>query len=209
MFKQKPQEDRDSPKAAAGGKGSLLRRRWKLLAVGGCVLVAAGVLAARQLAAPAAAETTYIEVTPQRRSITNVFSESGTIEAANSYEVKSLVRGEVLTAGFEEGDMVEKGTVLLGRGYPERGQPAGAVGDHRGAQRREPDVGAGGHRFGERGQRFGLGPAGLPEVPDADRPVGRYGGSPLHPGGQPGERGRRGDPADQRQSDRSGGDGGG
>ena len=44
MFKQKPQEDRDSPKAAAGGKGSLLRRRWKLLAVGGCVLVAAGVL---------------------------------------------------------------------------------------------------------------------------------------------------------------------
>ena len=112
MFKQKPQEDRDSPKAAAGGKGSLLRRRWKLLAVGGCVLVAAGVLAARQLAAPAAAETTYIEVTPQRRSITNVFSESGTIEAANSYEVKSLVRGEVLTAGFEEGDMVEKGTVL-------------------------------------------------------------------------------------------------
>ena len=112
MFKQKPQEDRDSPKAAAGGKGSLLRRRWKLLAVGGCVLAAAGVLAARQLAAPAAAETTYIEVTPQRRSITNVFSESGTIEAANSYEVKSLVRGEVLTAGFEEGDMVEKGTVL-------------------------------------------------------------------------------------------------
>ena len=112
MFKQKPQEDRDSPKAAAGGKGSLLRRRWKLLAVGGCVLVAAGVLAARQLAAPAAAETTYIEVTPQRRSITNVFSESGTIEAANSYEVKSLVRGEVLTAGFEEGDMVEKGAVL-------------------------------------------------------------------------------------------------
>ena len=112
MFKQKPQEDRDSPKAAAGGKGRLLRRRWKLLAVGGCVLVAAGVLAARQLAAPAAAETTYIEVTPQRRSITNVFSESGTIEAANSYEVKSLVRGEVLTAGFEEGDMVEKGAVL-------------------------------------------------------------------------------------------------
>lgn len=112
MFKQKPQEDRDSPKAAAGGKGSLLRRRWKLLTVGGCVLAAAGVLAARQLAAPAAAETTYIEVTPQRRSITNVFSESGTIEAANSYEVKSLVRGEVLTAGFEEGDMVEKGAVL-------------------------------------------------------------------------------------------------
>ena len=77
MFKQKPQEDRDSPKAAAGGKGSLLRRRWKLLAVGGCVLVAAGVLAARQLAAPAVAETTYIEVTPQRRSSTNGFSASG------------------------------------------------------------------------------------------------------------------------------------
>ncbi len=55
MFKQKPQEDRDSPKAAAGGKGSLLRRRWKLLAVGGCVLVAAGVLAARTLWPPISA----------------------------------------------------------------------------------------------------------------------------------------------------------
>ena len=43
--------------------------------------MAAGVLAARQLAAPAVAETTYIEVTPQRRSITNVFSESGTLFA--------------------------------------------------------------------------------------------------------------------------------
>ncbi|WP_204245661.1 hypothetical protein [Faecalibacterium sp. An58] len=46
MFKQKPQEDRDSPKAAAGGKGSLLRRRWKLLAV--CALCS-------MLAAPASA----------------------------------------------------------------------------------------------------------------------------------------------------------
>ena len=44
--------------------------------------------------------------------ITNVYSESGTIEAAESYEVKRLVRGDVLTAGFEEGDTVQEGDVL-------------------------------------------------------------------------------------------------
>ena len=35
-------------------------------------------------------------------------------------------------------------------------QPAGAFGDHRGAQQRQPDGGPGGHRFGERGQRPGF-----------------------------------------------------
>ena len=50
--------------------------------------------------------------TPQRRSITNVFSDSGTITAANTYEVKPLVRGTVLTADFQEGDMVQAGDVL-------------------------------------------------------------------------------------------------
>ena len=41
-----------------------------------------------------------------------MFSDSGTIMAANTYEVKPLVRGTVLTADFEEGDVVEAGDVL-------------------------------------------------------------------------------------------------
>ena len=43
---------------------------------------------------------------PQRREIVNVFSDSGTITAANTYEVRPLVRGTVLTADFSEGDVV-------------------------------------------------------------------------------------------------------
>ena len=39
-------------------------------------------------------------------------SGTGTLKPANTYSVKSLVPGKVLTGGFEEGDIVEEGTVL-------------------------------------------------------------------------------------------------
>ena len=58
------------------------------------------------------AETQYTTVNPENRDITNVYSESGTLSAANAYTVKPLVKGEVLTADFEVGDTVEKGDVL-------------------------------------------------------------------------------------------------
>ncbi len=44
--------------------------------------------------------------------ITNVFSGSGTIAAANTYTVNALVSGTVLTADFAVGDTIEEGTVL-------------------------------------------------------------------------------------------------
>ena len=47
-----------------------------------------------------------------RDSIRNTLSSSGTIEPLNSYDVTSLVSGEIITADFEEGDTVEKGQVL-------------------------------------------------------------------------------------------------
>lgn len=58
------------------------------------------------------ASTQYVEAALERRDITNTFSGSGTISAANTYTVKSLVKGTVLTADFEVGDTIEKGTVL-------------------------------------------------------------------------------------------------
>ena len=58
------------------------------------------------------AETAYTQVTPENRDITNVYSESGVLNAANSYTVKATVKGDVLTADFEVGDVVEKGAVL-------------------------------------------------------------------------------------------------
>ena len=42
----------------------------------------------------------------------NVYDGSGTINAADSYTVKSLVTGTVLTADFELGDSIEKGDIL-------------------------------------------------------------------------------------------------
>ena len=113
MFKTKPQEDRDSPQGASpGGKKNFLRRRWPVLMIVCAAVVGIGVWVVQMRASDTPAQSTYIEVTPARRSITNIYSEDGTIEAAESYEVKSLVRGDVLTADFAEGDMVQEGDIL-------------------------------------------------------------------------------------------------
>ena len=116
MFKKKKQEDAASgpQDTAPGGKlRPFLRRNGKRLAVGGVVVVvAAALLLPRGNTRQTAASVSYIEAAPTRRSITSVFSDSGTITAANTYEVKPLVRGEVLTADFDEGDVVEEGAVL-------------------------------------------------------------------------------------------------
>ena len=113
MFKKKPPEGSGSPQAAApGGKAGFLRRRWPLLIIAGAAIVGGVVWMTQVRATQAPAEAAYIETKPTRRSITNIYSEDGTVEAAESYQVKSLVRGDVLTADFEEGDMVQEGDVL-------------------------------------------------------------------------------------------------
>ena len=48
----------------------------------------------------------------ERRDITVSLSGSGTLQAADSYTITSLVEGEILAADFEEGDVVEKDAVL-------------------------------------------------------------------------------------------------
>lgn len=59
-----------------------------------------------------AADTTYTTVQVERRDITSTITGSGTLEAADSYSVTTLLEGTILTAGFEEGDQVEEGTAL-------------------------------------------------------------------------------------------------
>ena len=109
MFERKPKEERDSP---PDGKKHFFRRRWPILILVCAAAAGAGFWILRARPVQAQPSAAYIEATPARRSITNVYSESGTIEAAESYEVKSLVRGDVLTADFEEGDSVQEGDVL-------------------------------------------------------------------------------------------------
>ena len=105
----------ESPAAQPGKKDpkQILKHNWKKITAVVCVAaVAAAVLLPKTSKKDVQASTQYVEAALERRDITNTFSGSGTISAANTYTVKSLVKGTVLTADFEVGDTIEKGTVL-------------------------------------------------------------------------------------------------
>lgn len=105
----------ENPAAQPGKKDpkQFLKHNWKKITAVVCVAaVAAAVLLPKTSKKDVQASTQYVEAALERRDITNTFSGSGTISAANTYTVKSLVKGTVLTADFEVGDTIEKGTVL-------------------------------------------------------------------------------------------------
>ena len=107
--------DFENPAVQPGKKDpkQFLKRNWKKITAVVCVAaVAAAVLLPQNSKMAVQASTQYMETALERRDITNTFSGSGTISAANTYTVKSLVKGTVLTADFEVGDTIEKGTVL-------------------------------------------------------------------------------------------------
>jgi HlyD family secretion protein len=54
----------------------------------------------------------YTYATVERRDITDTLTGSGTLEPADSYTVTTLVSGDILSADFEEGNVVSKGDVL-------------------------------------------------------------------------------------------------
>ena len=98
-----------------GDKKPGKKRRWKKFAVAGVALVvAAGV--GWQLLSPgqssAASATSYTTAEVTRMDVSSSITGSGTLEAADSYSVTTLLEGTILTADFEEGDQVEEGTVL-------------------------------------------------------------------------------------------------
>lgn len=57
-------------------------------------------------------QSAYVTENAERRTVVKILSGSGTLEPADSYTVMTLVEGDILTAGFEEGDVVEKDAVL-------------------------------------------------------------------------------------------------
>ena len=90
----------------------LLRKR-VVLPILTCVLAGAAAVHFLGGGQPAsAAGLAYTTAAVERRDITARITGSGSLEAANSYSVTTLVEGTILTAGFEEGDQVEEGTVL-------------------------------------------------------------------------------------------------
>ena len=86
-------------------------KRWSLLIVALLLILA---FAGKFLLSkgPSAAAITYTEEKVAPRTITNSLTGSGTLQPANSYTVTTLIEGEVLSADFEEGDMVEQDSVL-------------------------------------------------------------------------------------------------
>ncbi len=123
LRRKKPEDAGDQTSLVEAGEASIrrnekgwkpfLKKNWKRVVAVVCVAAVAGVIFfPKGNAKSTQANAEYLEVTPERRNITNTFSGSGTISAANTYTVKSLVKGTVLTADFEVGDVIEKGDVL-------------------------------------------------------------------------------------------------
>lgn len=113
--KKKDTPEAQTPEAAAAGKGPVpfLKKNWKWLVPVLCVAVAGGVFLLRpRQAKPASVDASYTETAPERRDVTNTLSGTGTLNPANTYTVKSLVEGKVLTGTIEEGDIVEESNVL-------------------------------------------------------------------------------------------------
>ena len=101
-----------------GGKGKKNGKKRRLnkkiaLSVAAVVLVA-GFFGVRHMLSikAGAAEQAHTESEVTRQDIRKTLSSTGTIAPANQYSVTAAVKGEVLSASFEEGDEVKKGDVL-------------------------------------------------------------------------------------------------
>ncbi len=91
------------------------RKRLVLIAAGCLVLAAAVFFGWRYFSATRSSTdsgVTYTTATVGRQDISVTLSGSGTLQPADSYDVTSLVSGEILSDDFEEGDVVEEGAAL-------------------------------------------------------------------------------------------------
>ena len=127
LSKKKPQDrvdpeylvglDTASAQPAPAGVKPFIKKHWKPITAAICAAaVAAAVLVPKNSAKPAAASAQYVETRPEKRNIVNSYSADGTNTAADTYTVKPMVKGTVLTADFEVGDMassVEKAQLSL------------------------------------------------------------------------------------------------
>ena len=105
-----PAAEADTPVQKAKQFG---KKNWKWLVPVACVVLVGGVLLLKPgKAHQADTDASYVEDVPQLRDVSNSLSGTGTLNPANTSTVKSLVDGKVLTGEFEEGDVVEEGTVL-------------------------------------------------------------------------------------------------
>lgn len=98
----------------AGKIRPFLKKNAKWLIPAACVLAALVLFWAlkRSPEQRVTADPEYVQDAPQVQDVSNSLSGVGTLKPAQTYTVTSLVDGKILAADFEEGDVVEEGTVL-------------------------------------------------------------------------------------------------
>lgn len=115
-WKKNKEMAEQSDAGASGAKAApaaFVKKNWKWLVPVICVAALGGWFFLKpDNAQNANADINYVQVSPEKRDISNALSGTGTLNPANTYNVKSLVAGKVLTSAIEEGDVVEEGTVL-------------------------------------------------------------------------------------------------
>lgn len=89
-------------------------RRWLVVAIIAVVVVAVILMLPRLVGGRQNVYTPGVQATHTvaRGDLTVTLSGSGTLQPADSYTITSLISGDILTAPFEEGDIVEKDAVL-------------------------------------------------------------------------------------------------
>ena len=105
-------EDTPPKSGSSPWKKRLLRKRVLIPAVACVVALSLGIHFFGGSQTALAADLTYTTAAVERRDITAEITGSGSLEAANSYSVTSLVDGTILADYFEEGDQVDEDTVL-------------------------------------------------------------------------------------------------
>lgn len=105
-------EDTPPKSGSSPWKKRLLRKRVLIPAVACVVALSLGIHFFGGGQTALAADLTYTTAAVERRDITSEITGSGSLEAANSYSVTSLVDGAILADYFEEGDQVDEDTVL-------------------------------------------------------------------------------------------------
>ena len=114
IWKKKKDASAEAAEAAEAksGASAFAKKNWKWLVPVVVVAAAGAVFLIGGGNKAASGDVTYAETTPVRQDVSNSLSGTGTLNPANTYTVKSLVDGKILTGGFEEGDKVEEGDVL-------------------------------------------------------------------------------------------------
>ena len=113
--KQDSKQDAPAPETPFFEPSGKKRKKRRRVIAAAAVVVLAVVLIALRLAGGGKSQgpqTSYVLDTVSRRDITVVVSGSAALEPADSYVVNALVGGEILSADFEEGDVVEKDQLL-------------------------------------------------------------------------------------------------